>query len=170
MTTFAEPTAFDYQPHLTSTVEQGSLHTELVGRTSRSETIKSSVSPEWHISAFVPPFDESFLAFCADIFHVTDDIHEDDEPLSKGALWAALQTVGDAVAQLPNQWRRPRITTDGAGGIRLTWRSGGKEMRAVFPANPARQRYLYVEEGEQNKLIPNFNGMTLCNEWLHSTK
>jgi hypothetical protein len=43
----------------------------------------------------------------------------------------------------------PILTTDDQGGIRITWRSNGREIRANFGGQPDLRTYLYHESGSQ---------------------
>jgi hypothetical protein len=170
MSTVFYPTESVYQPSLaSSTVEQSSLPSELSRRTSSAETDKSTQDNYWQ-APVLRGNKESYVAFCGDILHFNDEDEEDQ--ISIDALKAAMYTLERAFTQLRNRWRNPRIATDGGGGIRLTWRSGAKEIRAVFPASMRRPQYLYVEEGDEHKTIPNFTSTTLRGqfEWLFSSK
>jgi hypothetical protein len=156
-----------YHPSLTSsTMEQSSLPMELAGRTSSSETDKFNRSNYWQAPVLRSGNKESYIAFCGDILHFNDEDEEDQ--IARNALEAALYTTERAYTRLPNKWRNPRIATDGGGGVRLTWRLGEKEIRAVFPASMRRPQYLYVEGGDVPYTIPNFTSTTLCDkfEWL----
>jgi len=48
----------------------------------------------------------------------------------------------------------PTLTTDDAGGIRLGWRSGAKQVRVNFGAapEPANQTYLYFESPIEHRV------------------
>jgi hypothetical protein len=83
-------------------------------------------------------------------------------------LDVALFTTESAFVKLRDKWKTPRIATDGGGGLRLTWRFGERELRAVIPADTSRPRYLYVEQGDEHYTVKNFTSMTLCDkiEWL----
>ncbi len=127
---------------------------ELAGRTSSSETDKFNRSNYWQAPVLRSANKESYVAFCGDILHFNDEDEEDQ--IARNALEAALYTAERAYTQLPNKWRNPRIATDGGGGVRLTWRLGEKEIRAVFPTSMSRPQYLYVEGDDVPYTIPNF--------------
>ena len=103
---------------------------------------------------------ESFLAFCTEVLQFNSD--DEDDQMAENARDAALAITESAYTMLPHKWRTPRVATDGGGGVRLTWKSGEKELRAVFPADPARSQYLYLERGDCHTMIPNFTAATLC--------
>jgi hypothetical protein len=162
--------ACTYQPSLfSSTVEQGSLPVELSRRTSSLDSDKVTDEgrrwPTWE-GSLAPK--ESFLAFCTEVLQYNKE--DEDDQISRNAGDAALSIAQSAYATASNKWRSPRVATDGGGGVRLTWRSGEKELRAVFPAEAGRKRYLYVEHGEKHSMIRSFTAATLCDkfDWLFS--
>jgi hypothetical protein len=160
-----------YQPSLSSsTMEQGSLPVELSRRTSTLNSDKVTEEGRNWFSWSSSALKESFLAFCTEVLQYNKE--DEDDQIAQNAQEAALAITQSAYASVPNKWRSPRVATDGGGGIRLTWRSGEKELRAVFPADVGRMRYLYVEHGEKHWLIRNFTAATLCNQfdWLLSKK
>jgi hypothetical protein len=171
MSTVTHANEYGYYPSLTSsTSEQSSLPLELSRRTSSSATDKNNQTNYWQAPIFRRGNKASYVAFCSEILHFNDE--DDEEQISINSLKAAFYTVERAFAQLPNKWRNPRIATDGGGGIRLTWQSGEREIRAVFPASMRRPQYLYIEEGDNHYTISNFTSATLCNqfEWLFPSK
>jgi hypothetical protein len=172
MITMSHPAAGTYEdPSLVSSnIEQGSLSTELSKRTSSLSSDKVTQTTSWR-----PPLDlstakESFLAFCTEVLQY--NVEDEDDQIADNARNTALALAESAYAKLPNKWRKPRVATDGGGGVRLTWKSGGREIRAVFPADPRRVQYLYKEEGDVHSMIPNFTSATLCDQlnWLILTK
>ena len=160
-----------YQPSLfSSTMEQGSLPVELSRRTSSLDSDKITESGR-HWSSWVPPAaKESFLAFCTAVLQHNNE--DEDDQIAENARDAALAIAQSAYAGVPNKWRSPRVATDGGGGVRLTWRSEDRELRAVFPADARRTQYLYKEHGEKHWMFRNFTAATLCSqlEWLLSNK
>jgi hypothetical protein len=118
----------------------------------------------------LPAAKESFLAFCTEVLQYNKE--DEDDQIAESAGAAALAVAQSAFVKVPNRWRAPRVATDGGGGVRLTWKSGGKELRAVFPADIRRMQYLYREQGEEHLMFPNFTAATLCIqfEWLLSNK
>lgn len=110
----------------------------------------------------------SFRTFREELLQFNRDDEEDQ--ISANALTAALFTTSRAYSESPNRWRNPRIATDGSGGVRLSWKFGDKEIRAVFPSEMRRPQYLYEEQGENHCIIRNFTSITLSNkfDWLLS--
>jgi hypothetical protein len=161
-----------YQPSLfSSTMEHGSLPVDLQRRTSSLDSDKvTEEGRPWLAWEGPPTPKESFLAFCTSVLQYNDE--DEDDQIAKNARDAALAIAQGAYARVPNKWSSPRVATDGGGGVRLTWRSGEKELRAVFPADVRRMQYLYVEHGKKHSMIKNFTAATLCNqfEWLLSKK
>jgi len=156
-----------YQPSLfSSTMEQGSLPVELLSRTSSLESDKVPQEGRPWFTWASPTPKESFLAFCTELLQFNHD--DEDDQIAPSARDAALAVVEGAYSKLPNKWRAPWITTDGGGGVRLTWTSRAREIRAVFPSDPRRLQYLYLEDGDWHQMIRNFTAATLCSqfEWL----
>jgi hypothetical protein len=172
MSIISGPSAGIYQPNLSSaTMEQGSLPTELLQRTSSLESDKGTQIGPWWSSWISSAAKESFLAFCTEVLQFNHEEDEDDQ-IAQNARDTALAITQRAYTMLPHKWRAPRVATDGGGGVRLTWKSGEKELRAVFPADRRRMQYLYVEQGNTHSMIPNFTAATLCHkfDWLLSNK
>jgi hypothetical protein len=158
-----------YQPSLyASTMEVGSLPVDLSRRTSRLDSDKSTEAGQAWTSWDSPSPPESFHAFCTEVLQYNKE--DEDDQIAQNARDAALTLTLNTYASVPNKWRSPRIATDGGGGVRLTWKSGDKEMRAVFPASSRRAHYLYSEQGEGHSMIPNFTAATLSQklDWLLS--
>lgn len=157
-----------YDPSLFSTsVEQGSLPVELSTRTSSLESGKEQRSKSWRSPLDLSAAKDSFLAFCTEVLQFNNNEDEEDQ-IATNARDAVLSVTENAYSRLPHKWQRPRVATDGGGGVRLTWKSQGKELRAVFPADNRRAKYLYMEEAGAHSLIPNFTATTLCDQfdWL----
>jgi hypothetical protein len=169
-TAVASPTLYNYRANvISSDIEPSDLDAEITKQTSSAVSDKSFEQRDWTVSPVLHDSD-SFLSFINEI--LTFNSEEDDEDqISDDALGAALFTTNGAYAQKPNRWRKPRIATDGGGGVRLTWRAEHRELRAVFPAEMRRPHYLYVEDGEKHSAINNFTSITLWNklDWLAST-
>jgi hypothetical protein len=157
-----QPSWFHY------TMEQGSLPVELSSSTSSLESDKEPQEGRPWFSWASPATKESFLAFCTELLQFNNE--DQDDQLATSARDAALAVAQSAYSQLPNKWRTPWIATDGGGGVRLTWTSREKELRAVFPSDPRRLRYLYAEDADWHQMIKNFTAATLCSqfEWLLS--
>jgi hypothetical protein len=153
-----------------SEAEQSALSGELYQRTSTMQSDKVAQSSFSGVSLQRAENRESFLDFYNDLLSLGLD--DDDDPVSRHALEVVSYITERAFTYLGMKWIRPRVATDGGAGIRLTWRSGERELRAVVPASPARSQYLYVEEGNQHHTIKNFTSMTLREnlEWLYSNR
>jgi len=170
MSTMVRPSAAVYHPSLSSlSFEQGALPAELSNRTSTLETDKLSWIARWRSPVFLSAAKDSFLAFCSEILQFNDNEDEEDR-IAQFARDSALIIAERAFTKLPNKWRKPRVASDGGGGVRLTWKAGDKELRAVIPADSSRMRYLYIEQGEKHSMIRNFTPATLCDQfdWLLS--
>jgi len=160
-----------YQPSLfSSTMEQGSLLLELSRRTSSLDSDKvTQTGPPW--SSWALSNDkESFLDFCTEVLQYNKE--DEDDQIAPNSRDEALEITEITYSRAPNMWRTPRVATDGGGGVRLTWRLREKEIRAVFPADAQRMKYLYIEQGTEHSMIPNFTAATLCSQfdWLLSNK
>lgn len=170
MSIMLEPSTSTYDPSLSSsTMEQGSLPAELLRRTSSLESDKGSQIRRWSSPLVPSATKDSFLAFCNEVLQFNNEEDEEDH-IASSARDNALTLTEGAYTNLPHKWRKPRIASDGGGGVRLTWRSGEKELRAVFPTDVRRTQYLYVEQGDKHSLIPNFTSASLSYliDWLYS--
>lgn len=87
---------------------------------------------------------------------VEADTEDDELPVPAHVRERARALVLDSSA-LTARWFRPRLATDGAGGVRMTWSVGSQEIRAVIPAAKSRPCYLYIERGRDHEHILNFN-------------
>lgn len=165
MSTVSYPAIETYQPSLSSApLEQVDISTELTKKTSSLETDKLTQIARQLPLLPCSAAKESFLTYCTEVLQFNNE-DEDDDQISEAARDVALNITVDAYTMLLNKWRNPRVATDGGGGIRLTWKSREKELRAVFPADFRRTRYLYAEQGEKHYTIPNFTAATLHNEF-----
>jgi hypothetical protein len=166
-TAVANPMPYYYSANvISSDIEPSDLDTEMATQTSSASSDKWFERRDWSVAPVMHDSD-SFLAFLNEI--LTFNSEDDEDQITDNALGIALFTTKRAYAQRPNSWRRPRIATDGGGGVRLTWRAGEKEIRAVFPADMRRPHYLYIEEGDTPlPLINNFTSITLWDKlaWL----
>ncbi len=95
----------------------------------------------------------------ADLLKRESESEEDEQPIPS-AVVSTVVALAAATQRLSPAWFRPRLATDGAGGVRMTWASGDSEIRAVLPAS--RERYLYVVRGSAQELIPNFDETALA--------
>jgi len=102
--------------------------------------------------------DKAFAAFVNDLLSLRDE--EDEIPPSSDVIDWILESSVLAKKLLAQRWESPRITSDDHGGVRLSWRKGNRELRAVVPANLS-ARYLYWQEGSEYGGFPNFGSATL---------
>jgi hypothetical protein len=105
--------------------------------------------------------DPIFSSFFQEVKALQEDDEEDAPPDSR-ALAEVLRLVPFSRNQLAQRWSTPRIASDGFGGLRLTWRSGQSEVRAVISgARTTRGSYIYWENGNNYETVPNFTPATL---------
>jgi hypothetical protein len=126
------------------------------GRTDcTGELSVESECPEWLTLYYR---DKAYAAFVDDLFSL---YHEEDEtPPCEGVIDWVLESTVLAKSLLAQNWTGPRVTSDDEGGIRLSWREGDRELRAIVPADLS-QRYLYWQHGTKYGGIPNFGSATL---------
>jgi hypothetical protein len=86
---------------------------------------------------------------------------EEDAPPSSFAVSQALSLSSAATTLLGHKWPKPRVSPDGAGGLRLSWRNGRKELRAVIAGTSDKERYLYWEDETGYGSVANFTEITL---------
>jgi len=154
---------------LYSQEQQEMFSQEMLILTSSGKTDKAAVSGTRVFSGLPMGNKDSFITFYRNV--VSLEIDDDELPISNYALEIALYTTAQTFAFAGNKWKTPRVSTDGGGGLRLTWRVGEKELRAVIPAIPRHTRYLYIEHGDFHKAINNFTSMTLYEQftWVSSS-
>lgn len=114
-----------------------------------------SECPEWLTLYYR---DSVYKSFVDDLFSL---YREEDEtpPLHDVVDWVLESTVL-AKTLLAQNWKNPRVTSDDEGGLRLNWREGDRELRAIVPANLS-QRFLYWQLGTKYGGVPNFESGTL---------
>ncbi len=106
--------------------------------------------------------DKAYKDFVNELFSLRLD--EEEIPPADHVVEQILELTPFAKQLLAQDWSQPWITTDESGGIRLSWRHGSRELRAVLLAEP-RERYIYWQEGSRYGVIPNFVSATLF-AWL----
>ncbi len=111
--------------------------------------------------------DKTFQDFVNEVFSLSLD--EEERPPAGHVVEQLLQLTPFAKTLLAQEWSQPWITTDGNGGLRLSWRRGTRELRAVLLADRQRERYLYWQDGPEYGAIPNFGSATLFTRlrWLN---
>jgi len=105
--------------------------------------------------------DPLFSAFFQEVKALQEDPDEDAPP-DAYALAEILRLVPFSRNQLAQYWYKPIVASDGFGGVRLTWRRGRTEVRAVISgAQTARRSYLYWESGDTYGTVQDFTPATL---------
>jgi hypothetical protein len=102
--------------------------------------------------------DRVYAAFVNDLLSL--EFEDDEYPPSPRVVRWILETTVFAKELLAQNWKNPHMTSDDRGGVRLSWRQGDRELRAVVPANLS-ERYLYWQEGSRYGGYPNFGSATL---------
>lgn len=164
-TSFQSPVG-SYHPSLfSSNIEQGSLSMEISRRTDSRVSNKPSGESCWLSPLDPSAAKDSFLAFCIEVlrFNLQEENEDEEDKISDEARDAALSITQRAYARMPGSWLTPYVDADGSGGVRLSWKHGNKELRAVFPNSTRRTQYLYWENSEKHWIVPNFTAETLCN-------
>ena len=108
----------------------------------------------------------------ASLFALENDLEDGDQPVTPFALRSAGLLV-PVIAQFVEIWNlQPDVATNGDGGVRISWISGGRELRAAIPAADKGNRYLYWQEGASYGSIPGFTSTTLFQklEWLRGRR
>jgi hypothetical protein len=105
--------------------------------------------------------DPLFSAFFQEVKALQMDPDEDAPP-DDYALAEVLRLVPFSRNQLAQDWYKPSVTSDGFGGVRLSWRRGQCEVRVVISgAQTARKSYLYWESGDTYGTVQDFTPATL---------
>jgi len=102
--------------------------------------------------------DKSFAAFVSDVlslFYEEDEV--DPRPQVKDWVFKSSVLAKRLLGQL---WIAPTIMGDDAGGLRISWQQGVREVRAVIPADLS-ARYLYWQTEKEYGGVPNFGSGTL---------
>jgi hypothetical protein len=86
---------------------------------------------------------------------------DEDAPPTDFAISQTLTLVATSKILLAQRWRTPRVATDGYGGLRLSWKEGQREIRAVITGSRDSERYLYWEDPSGYGSISNFTAVTL---------
>jgi hypothetical protein len=105
--------------------------------------------------------DRGFRSFAADILELTTYTEEDEAPTKPSLIAEALYLTPLARVWLAQKWTPPRIATDGYGGIRLSWRTADREIRAILPGDDQKARYIYWEDKGDYGSVQNFTPITL---------
>jgi hypothetical protein len=110
--------------------------------------------------------DKAYAAFVDELFSL--DHEEDETPPNKDVVDWILESTVLAKKLLAQDWKKPHITSDDEGGVRLSWREGDRELRAIIPANLS-GRYLYWQHANKYGGISNFASATLYSQlrWMN---
>lgn len=129
-------------------------------------TVFGSGSLSSKTNTFQDSVDSNIQAFLNDLALLMSDTEEDEDeyPIPTSVAHIAIYFVIESFDYFTSRWVRPRLATDGAGGIRMTWVCGASEIRAVLPASKSRTRYLYIEDQSGHRTVNNFNAVTLAVE------
>jgi len=106
--------------------------------------------------------DKAYAAFVDELFSL--DREEDETPPNKDVVDWILESTVFPKKLLAQNWKKPHVTSDDEGGVRLSWREEDRELRAIIPANLS-ERYLYWQHGNEYGGLPNFGSATLY-RWL----
>ena len=132
------------------TIQRAAEQTDLI-----SELGAESECPEWLTLYYR---DRAYKAFVDDLFSLYQE--EDETPPCDHVVDWILESTVLAKTLLAQKWKGPRVTSDDEGGLRLSWREGDRELRAIVPADLS-QRYLYWQLGTKYGGTPNFGSATL---------
>jgi hypothetical protein len=102
--------------------------------------------------------DKAFASFVESLFLLRDD-EEETPPTHEVVEWL-LESIAFSKKLLAGVWKNPHVTTDDAGGIRLSWREEDREVRVVVPADLS-ARYIYWQKGDRYGGYENFGPATL---------
>jgi len=131
----------------------------MVGFGSVSKT--HSERPTLLLGADMLAGDTLFKEFFQELKSLQEDQDEDAPPDHK-SLAEVLRLVPFSRNQLAQKWFAPRVSSDGFGGVRLTWQRGQREVRAVISGSQTeRSSYLYWENGNSYETVPDFTAATL---------
>jgi hypothetical protein len=86
---------------------------------------------------------------------------DEDAPPTPYAISHSISICTLPSKLLSHNWRKPRVATDGYGGVRMSWKFGKRELRAVVTGSQDRERYLYWEDESGYGSISNFTPVTL---------
>jgi hypothetical protein len=123
-----------------------------------TDTEQGALAPEQPDWLALYRRDSVYAAFVNDLLSL--QFEEDEYPPSPRVITWILETTVFAKELLAQNWKNPHMTSDDRGGVRLSWRQGDCELRAVVPADIS-GRYLYWQEGAQYGGYPNFGSATL---------
>lgn len=136
----------------------------------RSVELQDQISriPDYVLLGKLLEEDLQFRDFIDDLLSLFSENEEDEPAVAENALVQALDLTPLARSLLAQRWPSPRVATDGAGGIRLNWKTGARELRAVIPGKTNRERYLYWEDGDRYGAVQNFTAASLYRwmDWL----
>lgn len=104
--------------------------------------------------------DQLLLTLLRDIVDLKRDPDEDSPP-TEFAVEEVARLLPLSRIKLGQNWIPPRVSTDGYNGLRLSWRDGRRELRAIISGTPEREHFLYRQDNDQYHAIPSFTPVTL---------
>jgi hypothetical protein len=145
------------------------ISTLVEGSIPRAERIGSIYVPDanWTDAEVWTPatlLDRALNAPLSDLSLVINEIQSDPDEEEPPTAYAANQAIllcSASTSLLGHRWIMPRVASDGYGGLRLSWRNGQKELRAVIAGNRDQERYLYWEDETGYGSVGNFTEITL---------
>lgn len=124
--------------------------------------------PDWNkvqASAYLPL--TGYLAISKPLTSLQEDLlalsedEDEDAPPQRSAIANAILLSAVSVSLLANRWKKPRVSTDGYGGVRLSWKGHSREVRVAMSGENSAQSYLYWEGDGQYGSVRGFTGYTL---------
>lgn len=106
--------------------------------------------------------DPSFRDLVGQLVALRENDEDGEEGACATAIGLALSFLPLPWTELGSDWTDPFLSTDGYGGVRMTWHDDKREVRAVIPADENRARYIYFEENSRYGTVPNFTAFTLA--------
>ncbi len=94
---------------------------------------------------------------------------EGEEPITTHALTYTMDLIAPILASISLMRDAPRVVDDGEGGVRITWRSFEKELRAVIPGFAQGAHYIYWETENEYGTNDNLTELSLLHYlgWMH---
>lgn len=148
--------AFELQRHFTVVAPAWSESARLVGLQSVAT------------ARFYPAAHENLERIVRELVSVHHQPEEDEYGALRASDFAfsrATEIVAEAYALKRDRLLVPLVSTDSSGGIRLTWISQGRQVRAVIPPTAGERRYIYHESSAGYGVEHDFDGSSLA-KWL----
>ena len=163
---------------LSVSVTLGDFDTQLAGIQLESgrRTVPNPQFPSFSLqSAFLHynnTQDPMFRVFLRNLFLIatSEDVDAADRP-TEYAISTVLELIWGARGLAGVRgWSNPEVDITGNGGVRLSWRRNTRMLVAVFPPNHNYHRYLYYEDADICRAIPDHESATLAERlvWLNT--